>query len=166
MKKLLVMMLLMFTSSAFAQSSFPTASGKVIESIVSMCVSPAGVASPCSDGFTPSSSAAQITGNAAGTTGAVVGTLTGAVNKTTYICGFDVSSVGGTAPSGPITLAGLIGSSMVYQVPINATGGQILVSRTFFPCLPASAVNTSITVTTTAAAGATAVNVNSWGYRQ
>lgn len=107
-----------------------------------------------------------ITGNGAGTTGAVVGTLAAAAGKLTYICGFNVSSVGGTAASSPITVAGLIGSSQVYQTPVNATGGQILVSQSFNPCIPSSAVNTAITTTTTAAAGATAVDVNSWGYQQ
>jgi hypothetical protein len=107
-----------------------------------------------------------ITGNSTGTTGAVVGTLAGTAGKTTYICGFNVSTVGGTAASSPITVAGLIGSSQVYQTPVNATGGQIVVTQNFNPCIPASAVNTAITVTTTAAVGATAVDVNSWGFQQ
>lgn len=112
------------------------------------------------------SGATAITGNAAGTTGAVVGTLAGVAAKTTYICGFDVSAIGGAAQSSPITIAGLVGSSMVYQTDVNATAGKVLISRTFTPCIPASAVNTAITITTTAAAGATAVNVNSSGYQQ
>jgi hypothetical protein len=110
--------------------------------------------------------ATPTTGNATGTTGAVVGTLAGVANKFTYICGFNVSSVGGTAASSPITVAGLVGSSQVYQTPVNATAGQVLVTQNFNPCIPSSAVNTAITVTTTAAAGATAVDVNSWGYQQ
>ena len=63
-----------------------------------------------------------ITGNAAGTTGAVVGTLAATAGKTTYICGFNVSAVGGTAAVGPITIAGLKGSSMVYQLTSSTTG--------------------------------------------
>src|SRR5216684_5542313 len=106
-----------------------------------------------------------ITGNATGSTGAVVGTLAAAASKTTFICGFNVSTIGGTAPSSPITVAGLIGSSQVYQTPINAAAGQILITQNFNPCIPASAVNTAITITTTAAAAATAVDVNSWGYQ-
>ncbi len=110
------------------------------------------------------SGAAAITGNGTGTTGAIVGTLTGAAGKTTYICGFDVSAIGGTATVGPVTVAGLVGSSMVYQLSSSAAGNTF--SRTFSPCIPASAVNTPITVTTTANGTATAVDVNSWGYRQ
>jgi hypothetical protein len=108
--------------------------------------------------------ATPITGNAAGTTGAVVGTLAGASGKTTYICGFDVSAAGGTASVGPVTVAGLAGSSMVYQLFSSASG--VTLSRSFTPCIPASAANTAITVTTTADGTATAVNVNSWGYQQ
>lgn len=106
-----------------------------------------------------------ITGNAAGTTGAVVGTLAGVAGKTTYICGFNVSAIGGTATVGPITVAGLVGSSQVYQVPVNSTAGAILATQTFSPCIPASAANTAITVTTTANGTATAVDVNSWGFQ-
>jgi hypothetical protein len=106
-----------------------------------------------------------ITGNAVGTTAAVVGTLAAAASKTTFICGFNISALGGTATVGPVTVAGLIGSSQIYRVPINVTTGSILVAQNFSPCLPASAVNTAITITTTANATATAVDVNSWGYQ-
>jgi hypothetical protein len=105
-----------------------------------------------------------LTGNATGTTGAVVGTLAAASGKTTYICGFTVSAIGGTAAVGPITLAGLTGSSMVFQLSSSAAGVNF--SQTFLPCIPASATNTAITVTTTADGTATAVDINSWGYRQ
>jgi hypothetical protein len=107
----------------------------------------------------------QISGNAAGTTGAVVGTLAAAANKTTFICGFNVQAIGGTAAVGPITVAGLVGSSQVYQGSSSAAGGSVA-SVIFTPCLPASAVNTAITTTTTADGTATAVDVNSWGYQQ
>jgi hypothetical protein len=109
-------------------------------------------------------SATPVTGNATGSTGSVVGTLAAASSKTTYICGFDVSAIGGTAAVGPITVAGLTGSSMVYQLSSLAAG--VTFSHTFTPCIPASAVNTAITVTTTADGTATAVDVNSWGFQQ
>lgn len=108
--------------------------------------------------------ASAITGNATGTTGAVVGTLAAAVSKTTYICGFDVSAIGGTAAVGPITIAGLVGSSMVYYFSSSASGSTL--NRTFTPCIPGSASNTAITITTTADGSATGVAVNSWGFQQ
>ena len=120
---------------------------------------------PC-NGATPLATAptATITGNGAGTTGAVVGTLAAAAGKTTYICGFVVSAVGGTAAVGPITVAGLIGSSMVFQ--LNSAAIPVNLPVAFPSCIPASGVNTAITVTTTANGTATAVNVNSWGIQQ
>lgn len=105
-----------------------------------------------------------ITGNATGTTGSVVGTLAAVSGKTTYICGFDVSAIGGTAAVGPITIANTVTASLVYQLSSTASG--VTLSRTFTPCIPASAANTAITVTTTADGTATAVSVNSWGYQQ
>lgn len=107
---------------------------------------------------------AGITGNATGTTGAVVGTLAAATGKTTSICGFDVTAVGGTAQVGPITVAGLVGGSAVYYLASSAAGTVLPVRYT--PCIPGSAINTAITITTTADGTASAVTVNSWGYQQ
>lgn len=107
--------------------------------------------------------AITLTGNSTGTTGAVVGTLGAASGVTTYICGFNVSALGGTAAVGPITVAGLVGSSMVFQLSSLAGGANF--TQQFFPCVPASAVNTAITITTTADGSASAVDVNSWGFR-
>lgn len=111
------------------------------------------------------SNATPLTANAAGTTGAVVGTYAASPGRTNFICGFEVSAIGGTAAVGPITIAGLTGSSMVFQGSASVAGGTVA-QKTFSPCIPASAANTAITVTTTADGTATAVNVNSWGYRQ
>jgi len=108
--------------------------------------------------------ATPIQGNGVGTTGAVVGTLAGAASKTTYLCDFDISAIGGTAAVGPVTVAGLLGGSKVYQLSSSAAG--VTLSKSFSPCIPASAVNTAITITTTANGTATAVDVNSSGYQQ
>ena len=109
-------------------------------------------------------SSTPITGNATGTTGAVVGTLAGTTGKTTYVCGLNISAIGGTASVGPITVAGLITSSMVYQLGSLAAGNTLAIP--FSPCIPASATNTAITITTTADGTASAVSVNSWGFQQ
>ena len=52
---------------------------------------------------------------------------------------------------------------MVYELASTTTG--VTLSRTFNPCVPASAANTAITITTTADGTATAVAVNSHGYQ-
>lgn len=121
------------------------------------------VQSPASGGGFPSA-ATPISGNSTGTTGAVVGTLAAAGGKTTYICGFSISATGGVATLGPIVIAGLIGASQTYQLFSTATGANLNVP--FTTCIPASATNTAITITTTADATASAVDVNSWGYQQ
>ena len=112
-------------------------------------------------GSTPSG-ITLISGNATGTTGAVVGTLTATTLTTAYINGFTVSAVGGTAAVGPITIAGLLGGSQIYYMNSTAAGNTLAVN--FQTPIPASAVNTNITVTTTADGTATSVSVNSWGF--
>lgn len=110
----------------------------------------------------PQDRAIVITGNAQGTTGAVVATLPAKANYTTYICGFHLDSTGSGA-MGPITLAGIVNGPMVFQGTAGANNNP---SQTFYPCIPASAPNTAITITTTADGTATAVDVNMWGYQQ
>lgn len=126
------------------------------------CTGPVGASCVPIVQFAPGT---MITGNATGTTGAVVGTLAASATKFTYICGFDVEAIGGTAAVGPITVAGLVGSSMVFQASSTAAGGSVA-KQTFTPCLPGSAINTAITITTTADGTATGVDVNSWGFQQ
>lgn len=108
------------------------------------------------------SGATQIAGNAIGTTSAVVGTLTATATTTANICGFNVSALGGTATVGPIVVAGLLGGSQTYYMAATAAGNTITVP--FSPCLAASAINTNITITTTADGTASNVAVNSWGF--
>lgn len=186
MKKILIALFLLFPTIVFAQSQRNPCYNTNLANGNQNCI-PVGTATPLPvtssiaagsavaiDQTTPGTTnlvstspypgaSTPITGNAAGTTGAVVGTLAAASGKTTYICGFDVSAIGGTASVGPITVAGIKTSSMVYQLASSATG--ITLNKTYTPCIPANAANTAITITTTADGTATAVNVNSWGYQ-
>lgn len=98
-----------------------------------------------------------------GTTASVVSTLAAGVGATNYICGFNVSAVGGTATLGPVVLSGVLGGNQSYEM--NSAATPVLLSQSFNPCIPASAVNTAISVTTVANGTATAVHVNTWGYR-
>jgi hypothetical protein len=124
-----------------------------------LCAVPAQAQLVCPDLYSARGACTPVAGNASGSTGAVVGTLAAAAAKTTFICDFDVSEAGTGAYT--VTIAGLLGGSKVYQaVAPNAF------SKSFSPCLPASAVNTAITVTTSANGTATAANVNSTGYQQ
>ena len=107
----------------------------------------------------------QIQGNATGSTGAVVGTLTAVQGKTAFLCGWNVQATGGTATISPITIAGLQGGSQTYNNVVSAAApGTFFAPPPFTPCLPASAPNTNITITTTADGTATSVTVQSWGF--
>jgi hypothetical protein len=101
---------------------------------------------------------------ATGSTGAVVATMAAVPGFKNWICGFDVSGIGGTALVSPVTVAGTLTGSLVYQLPALAAASGLVFSKSFTPCLPASAQNTAITVTTTADGTATAVDVQAWGY--
>ena len=102
-----------------------------------------------------------------GTTAAVSATLAASATQFTYICGFNVSAVGSAAGAvGPITVAGLKGGSQAYQLAAGATPAAGFLSQSFNPCLPSSAINTAISVTTTADATGTAIDVNAWGFQQ
>jgi hypothetical protein len=166
-RKLLFASLLLIGLStvADAQTAFTTPGGSVANGNVEMCLNASGQAVPTSSGTCANAPAqSPITGNATGTTASVVGTLAAATGKTTYLCGFNVSAIGGTAAVGPITIAGLKGGSMVFQLASSASGNSI--SESFQTCLPASAADTAITTTTTADGTASAVSVNSYGYQQ
>jgi hypothetical protein len=166
--------------SARAQSSFPTPQGNAnAPGFVVMCPTGANAYVPCgAAGARPLPSVLLNTPNvvpqqpqvvtaiATGTTGAVTATFTLVPGKTLYICGVDVSTIGGTAESSPVTITGLLGGTFTYQLPVNATGGQIPLSRTYTPCIPAASPSTAIAVVTTAASGATAVDVQAWGVAQ
>jgi len=119
---------------------------------------PVSVSSQFPSGSTP------ITGNATGTTSAVVGTLAAVTGKTTYVCGLNVSATGGTAAIGPITVAGTITGSLVFELNSSVAGSNL--SENFSPCIPASGADTAITTTTTSDGTASAVAVNSWGFQQ
>jgi hypothetical protein len=118
---------------------------------------------PLSSGYPPGGT--PVTGVGAGTTGAVTGSLAATAGKTNYLCSFDISAIGGTATVGPVTLTGLLGgNTLTYQLASTAAGNFL--SRTFSPCVPASAINTAISVVTTADGTASAVDVNLVGFQQ
>jgi hypothetical protein len=102
-----------------------------------------------------------IVGAGTGTTGAVTATLAGAAGKTTYICGFQVSSTGSGTSAVTVTPLGTGGGTFTYQ--LTAPGNFPIL---YNPCVPANAQNTAITVTAGANGTATAVDVNAWGYQQ
>lgn len=112
-----------------------------------------------------------ITNAATGTTAGATATLPGVAGKFTYLCGFQVSVGAATgAITITITTTGLSSNwTLSAGAPVAAAGttGPIVSLPSMNQCLPASAVNTPITVVA-GALGAGGVNqsVNAWGFQQ
>lgn len=110
-----------------------------------------------------------IANSAGGTTSSVVATLAPPdSSEVVFICGFEftfLENSTGATTSGPVAVNGLIDSSaMVVQVGNVAASTAYTYQQTFTPCIPASGPGQSITVTTTANAQASSVDVTAWGY--
>lgn len=109
--------------------------------------------------------ATPLTATATGTTAATTATLAGAASKTTYICGFSISADATTAVAGNATVTGTLSGSLNYIQNVGAATAAGLLSQNFNPCIPASAVNTGISVNSAAAGIAGNTAVNAWGYQ-
>lgn len=114
--------------------------------------------------------AVPLVATATGTTGGATATFAAVAGRTNYLCGFTVSpGSAATAITITITTTGLVNNmSLSVGAPVTAVGvtGSI-VTVPISPCIPASAINTAITVV----AGALSTSgvgqaVNAWGFRQ
>lgn len=75
--------------------------------------------------------------------------LAAAAGKTTYCTGFEITGGGATLGSlVSATLAGILGGTATYAVPVLAGVllGNAPISFSFIPPIPASALNTAITL--------------------
>lgn len=108
----------------------------------------------------------QITSSATGTTGATTTTLAGVSAKTTYICGFTITSDATAALAGSATITGTITGTMNFIQNVGSATSAGILSQTFAPCVPASAVNTGIVVNSVAAGTGGNTAVTAWGYQQ
>lgn len=145
--------------AAFAQSNnYPTPGGASVGAQVPLCIDSAGQAIAC-PGTT-------LTNSGSGTTGATTSTLTATASSTVFICGFRVDSQATAATSATMTIAGLLGGTMTMLQPVAASPNVASFTQDFNPCLPASAVNTNIVVTSAAAGTGGVTRVNAWGYRK
>ena len=96
-------------------------------------------------------------------------TLAAASGLMNYVCGILVTGAGATAASviHP-TLTGLNGGTINYTMAIvaGATLTQPELKDAFYPCQPATALNTAITLSVPSfGTGNTDTTVNIWGYR-
>ena len=109
--------------------------------------------------------AVPITASATGTTAATTATLTNVSGHTTYICGYSVRANATAATTVLDTVTGVITatlSSYLWVAP--AASGLGVDEQVFSPCIPASAVSTSIAVVSGAPGTGGLVSVKAWGY--
>lgn len=114
-----------------------------------------------------STGSTAVTASTTGTTLATAAAIPAVASTTSYICGFSVRSNATAAATGNATIAGTISATMNYThwtAPL-ASGIGVTENR-FDPCVPASAVNTAITVTSPAAGAGGTMSVTVWGYRK
>ena len=116
----------------------------------------------------PNASTALIAGSGNVANASAAATLTGGASTTVYISGFSVTGSGATAGLPvQVTVAGLLGGSRIYtySFAIGALVGNNPLVVAFDPPLPASAINTAISVTCPASgAGGTNNTVVSHGF--
>lgn len=115
-------------------------------------------------GATPISASSANVANAS-----AVATLAGVASKTTFICGFTISSGGATGATlvTPTVVGTITGTlNYTYGAVAGATLANPSLPVSMWPCVPASAVNTAIVVTLPAlGAGNTNATVNAWGFQ-
>lgn len=114
----------------------------------------------------PNSTATQVIISATGTTGAVVATLPAVSGKTNFLCDFSSEQTATAGIIGGITVTGLLGGTRTYFAGVGTSPAVTQVNRNFNPCLPASATNTAIVLTTGAAGAGGNVSMNADGYVQ
>jgi hypothetical protein len=147
--------------------SAPGTAGSASANVVTM----QGIASmtpvlTTASGAYPSGATAE-TISATGTTAATAATLAAAVGKTTYICGFSIRANATAAATGNATVAGTITGTLNFtQWTAPLASGLGIAEQIFTPCVPASATNTTIVVTSAAPGSGGTVSVSAWGYQQ
>ena len=109
--------------------------------------------------------AAPLTATATGTTAATAATLAGTSGKTTYICGFSITSDATAGTSGTAVVSGTISGSLNFVQGVGVAPAVSGVSQSFTRCIPASATNTGIVITSAAAGVGGVTAVSAWGFQ-
>jgi hypothetical protein len=113
--------------------------------------------------------ATPIAVSATGTTLATAATLPAVPGQTTYICGFSIRAVATANAAGNATVTGTMGGTLNFTHFIPALSTAAAAAPLEPPlgslCLPASAINTTIVVTSAAAGSGGVVSVTVWGFQ-
>jgi len=111
--------------------------------------------------------ATALTASATGTTLATPVEFAATASVTNYVCGFSIRANATGAATGNATLAGTVVGTMNFtQWTAPLASGIGTIEQTFYPCIPASAVNTALTLTSAAPGAGGTVSVTMWGYRK
>ncbi len=106
-----------------------------------------------------------ITASATGTTAATTATLTNVTGHTTYICGFSIRANATAASTTNATVTGTITGTLNFtQWAAPLASGLGVTEELFTPCIPASAISTSINVISGAPGSGGVVSVTAWGF--
>lgn len=107
-----------------------------------------------------------VTASTTGTTAATAASLGATASVTNYVCGFDITADATAITTGTAVLSGTISGSLNYLYTITAvTSGTSALTIRYAPCIPASATNTAITITSAAAGTGGNTIVNIFGYK-
>jgi hypothetical protein len=111
--------------------------------------------------------ATPVTASATGTTSATVATLPAVAGQTTYLCGFSIRANATAAATGNATVTGTITGTLNFTQFTAALASAIGITEpTIGPaCIPASAANTAITITSAGNAGGGTISVTAWGFQ-
>jgi hypothetical protein len=109
--------------------------------------------------------AVPVTASTTGTTGATTATLTNVTGHTTYICGFSIRANATAAATNNATVTGTVTGTLNFtQWTAPLASGLGVTEEAFVPCIPASAISTSIAVISGAPGSGGTVSVTAWGY--
>lgn len=112
-------------------------------------------------GATPSGSSALAT------TGATFASLAAVAGQTQYLCGFSIDADATAATVVAATIVGLSWGTFRIRQGVGAVAsGTINTTKSFNPCIPASAANTAISLTPGLAGTGGNVAIDIWGYQQ
>lgn len=104
---------------------------------------------------------------AIGTTAATVATMPAVAGKTNYLCGYTVDADATAATVGNMTITGLLSGTVTRRQAVGAVASATATTwHNYWPCQPASAVNTAIVITSAAAGAGGNTTVNFEGYVQ
>lgn len=119
-------------------------------------------------GNIPPPTATSVQVSAGGTTAATPVAMPAVSAKTNFVCGFRIESQATSTATGAYTMAGILGGTMtgLMTTPAAPAPGIGQITQNFTPCLPASAVNTAITLTSAAPGTGGLVQLWIWGFVQ